>query len=54
MEDNLATVHYDTCPQSDAPTKRCPTRCIRFGEEESMTSGAFYGSSYDRAAGGNG
>lgn len=42
--DNLAVVNYDKCPQDDKPTKRCPTTCILFGEEEKMTKEAYYAS----------
>lgn len=40
--DNLAVINYDKCPQDDQPTKRCPTACILFGEEEKMTKEAYY------------
>ena len=39
--DNLAVINYNKCPQDDQPTKRCPTACILFGEEESMTKEAY-------------
>lgn len=42
MQENLATIDYETCPQDDVPTKRCPTNCILFGEEELMTRESFY------------
>ncbi len=42
--DNLAVINYDKCPQDDQPTKRCPTKCIRFGEEELMTKDTYYAS----------
>lgn len=44
MIDNLAVINYDKCPQDDQPTKRCPTACILFGEEEKMTKEAYYAS----------
>ena len=42
MKDNLAVIDYETCPQDDVPTKKCPTKCILFGEEELMTRESFY------------
>ncbi|OGP64438.1 MAG: hypothetical protein A3K22_03350 [Deltaproteobacteria bacterium RBG_16_42_7] len=44
MIDNLAVINHDKCPQDDQPTKRCPTKCILFGEEEKMTKEAYYAS----------
>jgi RnfABCDGE-type electron transport complex B subunit len=44
IEDNLATINYEICPQNAVPTKRCPTRCILLGEEEKMTRESFYSS----------
>ncbi|HHL39132.1 MAG TPA: hypothetical protein ENJ37_01360, partial [Deltaproteobacteria bacterium] len=49
MKENLAVIDYDKCPQNDTPTRRCPTKCILFGEEEKMTREAFYSSNLDRA-----
>lgn len=44
MIDSLAVINYDKCPQdTDAPTKRCPTRCILYNEEEKMTKACYYG-----------
>lgn len=42
IKDNLAVINYEKCPQTDEPTKRCPTKCILFGEEEKMTKEAYY------------
>jgi Na+-translocating ferredoxin:NAD+ oxidoreductase RNF subunit RnfB len=42
MKDNLAVIDYESCPQDDATIKKCPTKCILFGEEESMTRESFY------------
>ncbi|GMR04407.1 MAG: RnfABCDGE type electron transport complex subunit B [Thermodesulfobacteriota bacterium] len=41
MKNNLAEVNYDLAPQNDESTKRCPTKCILFGIEESVTREAF-------------
>ncbi|MEE9613626.1 MAG: 4Fe-4S binding protein, partial [Thermodesulfobacteriota bacterium] len=49
MEDNLAVVHYETCPQTDDPIKRCPTKCIFFDEEVKMTRESYYASSRKEA-----
>lgn len=43
MKDDLAVIDYATCIQDAAPTKRCPTKCILFGEEEHNTSESYYG-----------
>ncbi len=51
MKDNLAVIDYDVCTQNDAPTKRCPTKCIAYGQEEEMTSVSFYSSAYNKASG---
>ncbi len=51
IKDNLAVINYELCPQDDKPTKRCPTKCILFGEPEKMTSQAFYAERLDRASG---
>ena len=40
--DSLAVISYELCPQDDKTTGRCPTKCILFGEEEGITSAAFY------------
>ncbi|MBI5599357.1 MAG: RnfABCDGE type electron transport complex subunit B [Deltaproteobacteria bacterium] len=40
LKDNLAVINHDICPQNDVPTRRCPTKCILFGEPEKMTSEA--------------
>ncbi|OGP32264.1 MAG: hypothetical protein A2073_03710 [Deltaproteobacteria bacterium GWC2_42_11] len=41
--DNLAVVNYDKCPQdTDAPIKRCPTKCILYDEEEKITKEFYY------------
>ncbi len=50
MKDNLATINYELCPQTDEPTKRCPTKCILFGEEEKMTREDFYASRIKQAS----
>lgn len=42
IKDNLAVINYERCPQTDEPTRRCPTKCILFGEEERMTKEAYY------------
>lgn len=42
IEDNLAVINYETCPQNDKPITRCPTKCILFGEEEAQTRENFY------------
>jgi len=42
MKDNLADIDYEICPQDDASIKKCPTKCIIYGEEESMTKENFY------------
>jgi RnfABCDGE-type electron transport complex B subunit len=44
LKDNLAEINYDTCPQNDVPTKKCPTRCILFGIEPLVTSESYYAS----------
>jgi Na+-translocating ferredoxin:NAD+ oxidoreductase RNF subunit RnfB len=49
IEDNLAIVNYELCPQDDVPTKRCPTKCILYGEEEKMTRDSFYSSRLKKA-----
>lgn len=49
VTDNLAVINYDKCHQDDQPTKRCPTKCILFGEEEKMTRDAYYASQMKKA-----
>ncbi len=49
MEENLAVIDYEVCPQTDEPIKRCPTKCILFGEEEKMTRDAYYASKVKKA-----
>jgi len=44
MKDNLATINYDLAPQTDASTKRCPTKCILNGVEELNTRENYYAS----------
>ncbi len=51
MKDNLAVINYELCPQDDKPTKRCPTKCILFGEPEKMTSDLFYSGKFEKASG---
>lgn len=51
MEENLAVINFETCPQDDTPTKRCPTKCILFGEEKMMTREYFYSVVEPRAVG---
>jgi len=50
MKDNLAVINYDSCPQNDASTKRCPTKCILYGEEELSTKSAFYSKQENKSA----
>jgi RnfABCDGE-type electron transport complex B subunit len=40
IKGNLATINYETCPQDEKPTGRCPTKCILFGKEEKNTKSA--------------
>ncbi len=40
--DNLATVNYSKCKESEAATKRCPTKCIYNDIEKNNTSKNFY------------
>ena len=42
ITNNLATIDYESCPQDETPIKRCPTKCILFGEEELMTREHFF------------
>lgn len=51
MVDNLATVNYELCPQTDESTKRCPTKCIAFDEEKANTQSAFYAARLNKASG---
>lgn len=51
MKNNLAVVDYESCPQDDAPTKRCPTKCILFDEEKDMTSANFYSAAMKKVEG---
>lgn len=44
MKDNLADINYDVAPQTAEATKRCPTKCILYGEEEKNTKDAYYSS----------
>jgi len=41
IKDNLAVVNYALAPQNDESTKRCPTKCILYGEEEQMTKNSY-------------
>ncbi|MEE8575079.1 MAG: RnfABCDGE type electron transport complex subunit B [Thermodesulfobacteriota bacterium] len=48
MKDNLAVIDYELCPQdSDAPTTKCPTKCILLGAEEGVTRESYYASVKD-------
>lgn len=51
MKNNLAVIDYEICHQNDAPTKRCPTKCILFDEESGVTSSSFYSASMKKAEG---
>ncbi len=51
IEEFLAKIDYELCPQDDTPTKRCPTKCILFGEEEKMTRENYYASLPKKVAG---
>lgn len=42
MKNNLAVVDYSLAPQTDESVKRCPTKCILWGEEEKSTRDAYY------------
>lgn len=42
MKNNLAVVDYSLAPQTDESVKRCPTKCILWGEEEKVTRNAYY------------
>ncbi|MBI5893269.1 MAG: RnfABCDGE type electron transport complex subunit B [Deltaproteobacteria bacterium] len=45
MIENLAVLNYEKCLQdTDAPIKRCPTKCLLYGEEEKMTKAFYYAS----------
>ncbi|MCK5237698.1 MAG: RnfABCDGE type electron transport complex subunit B [Deltaproteobacteria bacterium] len=51
MQDNLAVIDYEACEQDDSSIKRCPTKCILFDEEESVTREAYYSSLPGKAIG---
>ncbi len=51
IKDNLATINYELCPQDDKPTRRCPTKCILFGENERITSASFYAGGMQKVSG---
>lgn len=50
MKDNLAVINYDLCPQNDAPTAKCPTKCILYGEEPRVTRASFLASMTRKAS----
>jgi len=41
IENFLAVIDYELCPQDDVAIKRCPTKCILNGENAKMTSASF-------------
>ncbi|MCK4738430.1 MAG: RnfABCDGE type electron transport complex subunit B [Deltaproteobacteria bacterium] len=41
MKNNLAVINYESCPQDDSTTKRCPTKCILFDEEPKQIKEVF-------------
>lgn len=42
IDDNLAIINYETCPQNDESIHKCPTNCIKYGEEKKMTKEYYY------------
>ncbi len=42
MQNNLAVIDYELCPQDETPTVKCPTKCILFDDEQKMTKEYFY------------
>jgi RnfABCDGE-type electron transport complex B subunit len=49
IEDNLAIVNYELCPQNEVTTLRCPTSCILFDEEWKITRESFYSTRLKKA-----
>ena len=44
LKDNLAVINHDVAPQTDESIKRCPTKCILYGIEESVTRSNYFAS----------
>ena len=44
LKDNLAVINHDVAPQNDESIKRCPTKCILYGIEESVTRSNYFAS----------
>jgi len=44
LKDNLAVVNHALAPQNDESIKRCPTKCILYDVEESVTRDAYLSS----------
>ena len=44
LKDNLAVINHDVAPQNDESIRRCPTKCILYGIEESVTRSNYFAS----------